>query len=246
MTTLAYRVAELERRLNQMLRIGIVAEADYDAARVRVESGGLLTDWLPWLTQRAMADRSWWAPGVGEQVLVISPCGDIGQGVVLPAIYQDAASAPAADPHVHRHVYADGAEIEYDSGASVLRATLPGSAHVVATDEVTVTAESITATATTIVATADEITAHAASKLTATGGTEIVLQAPAIKINGALTAAAHDGVSTGETIERANRTTIGNVRIEGALHVTGNITSDGQILDTTGNSNHHVHDQEPI
>ncbi|WP_239065537.1 phage baseplate assembly protein V [Pseudomonas fluorescens] len=33
----------------------------------------------------------------------------------------------------------------------------------------------------------------------------------------------------------------GPVNVEGPLHVTGDITSDGAILDTTGNSNHHKH-----
>lgn len=33
----------------------------------------------------------------------------------------------------------------------------------------------------------------------------------------------------------------GPVYIDGALHVTQDVTSDGAILDTTGNSNHHKH-----
>jgi phage baseplate assembly protein V len=33
----------------------------------------------------------------------------------------------------------------------------------------------------------------------------------------------------------------GPVNIDGPLHVTRDITSDGAILDTTGNSNHHKH-----
>jgi phage baseplate assembly protein V len=33
----------------------------------------------------------------------------------------------------------------------------------------------------------------------------------------------------------------GPVNIDGTLHVSQNITSDGAILDTTGNSNHHSH-----
>lgn len=34
---------------------------------------------------------------------------------------------------------------------------------------------------------------------------------------------------------------IGAVKIDGPLHVTQNVTSDGAILDATGNSNHHKH-----
>lgn len=33
----------------------------------------------------------------------------------------------------------------------------------------------------------------------------------------------------------------GAVKIDGALHVTGNVTGAGSIIDATGNSNHHTH-----
>ena len=48
-----YHIAELERLLANIIRLGTVAELDEHAARVTVDVGGLITDWLPWLTAHA-------------------------------------------------------------------------------------------------------------------------------------------------------------------------------------------------
>ncbi|MEE9357244.1 MAG: phage baseplate assembly protein V [Sedimenticolaceae bacterium] len=69
---------------------------------------------LPWLTARAGNDRSWWAPEVDEQVIVFSPSGDIAQGVVLTAIYQQLHPANGKDPDLCRVDFKDGASIEYN------------------------------------------------------------------------------------------------------------------------------------
>ncbi|WMR36092.1 phage baseplate assembly protein V, partial [Metapseudomonas otitidis] len=41
--------ATLARLLENLIRLGTIAEVDHAAARVRVQSGQLLTGWLPWL-----------------------------------------------------------------------------------------------------------------------------------------------------------------------------------------------------
>jgi phage baseplate assembly protein V len=43
------------------------------------------------------------------------------------------------------------------------------------------------------------------------------------------------------TVKSAAIKLVGAVAIDGALHVTKNITSDASIIDATGNSNHHSH-----
>lgn len=118
---------EVRRRLHQIIRVGRVDAADYAEARVRVRidepdtpgDGYILTDWLPWLTETAKNDRSWSAPEVGEQVMVLSPSGDLGQGWVLPAGFYDGnkTAAPADNPDVRRIVYDDGTIEEYDRRA---------------------------------------------------------------------------------------------------------------------------------
>lgn len=122
---------DLDRRVGNLLRIGTVAELDEAAARVRVASGGLLTDWLPWLTHRAGEDRTWHAPEVGEQVLILAPGGELDRGVVLPAIYQDAYPPPAAVKTRHRTEYKDGGFIEYDRGAHHYRLDVPAGGNIV-------------------------------------------------------------------------------------------------------------------
>lgn len=123
-----FRLAELERRLNNLVRYGTVAEADYASARVRVKSGELLTGWLPWLTHRASNDRTWHAPEVGEQVLLISSCGDPAQAVVLPAIYQAAHPAGGDRETVARIDFADGGFFEYDRESGAMTINVIGAA----------------------------------------------------------------------------------------------------------------------
>ncbi len=124
MSDLTYRVSELERLLANLLRVGTVDSIDAPAAKVRVKIGQLITAPLNWFTRRAGADRDWWSPSVGEQVMLLSPGGDLAQGVVLPAINRSAYPAPATSPDQHRVDYADGGFFEYDqsSGALILSA----------------------------------------------------------------------------------------------------------------------------
>ncbi len=115
------RLTDAERRIANVIRIGTVWTADYAAATARVRIGDIVTAPMPWLTTRAGGDRSWWAPEVGEQVLVLAPSGELAQSVVLPSIYATAAPAPAASAGVTRAVWGDGLIIEHDRAAKLTR-----------------------------------------------------------------------------------------------------------------------------
>ncbi|MCP5136036.1 MAG: phage baseplate assembly protein V [Gammaproteobacteria bacterium] len=152
------RLEELERRLANVLRVGTVTEVDAPAARCRVAIAGEPTAPRPWLTHRAGDAVTWWAPSVGEQVLVLAPQGDLGQAVVLPALYSDATAAPSEQTGEHRTVYPDGAVIRYDSAAHALTADLPGSASINAAGPVDVTAGAdVTVTAPRVVLDAETV-----------------------------------------------------------------------------------------
>ena len=122
-----WEVAELRRRLANVVRLGVVAETDYAAGRLRVRYGDdetgapALTGWLPWLAARAGGDRTWRAPEIGEQVVLLSPGGDLALALVAPALYSDDRPAPAASADVASTIAADGARAEYDRAAHRLR-----------------------------------------------------------------------------------------------------------------------------
>lgn len=127
-----YNLVEISRRLENLIRVGVIAETDYNAARVRVTYGidedgtPTNTDWLPWLTQRASNDVDWCAPEINEQVLLICPSGDLAQGFVLPAIYQNNHPAPLNVETKRRVNFADGSFIEYDRAAHKFSLTVNG------------------------------------------------------------------------------------------------------------------------
>lgn len=125
--------AELLNNLNRMILIGTVEETDYAKARVRVRVGNWLTAWLPWVTKRAGQDVQWWPVEKGEQVVLLSPGGDMAQAVVLGSLYQQQQQDIVADrmqdapEQIHRTQYQDGTVLEYDRKNHILRADVKGS-----------------------------------------------------------------------------------------------------------------------
>lgn len=179
-----FDIAELERRLANTVMVGRIADINIPKARVRVRAGDILTGWLPWLTQRAGPDRSWWALGIDEQVLVLSPSGDITQGVVLPALYQDKFPPPGTALDVHRLIYADGASLEYNRLTHNLVVNLPdgGTTRLIIPSHLTINAPG-------------GITIAAAAGVAITGTVEV--QGDVIANGISLTQHTHGGVDTG-------------------------------------------------
>lgn len=127
---------ELFRLVTNLIRFGTVAEVDYHAQRVRVCTGNNLTDWRPWLTLRAGTTQTWCPPSVGEQVILLSPEGDLLQAVALPAVYSEQYPTPSTHSAHHTIHYPDGAVIQYDSAAHQLTATIPNGSATVTADQV--------------------------------------------------------------------------------------------------------------
>lgn len=133
--------AEHDRRIGGVALIGVITELDAAQARVRVDADGLLTDWLPWCERRAGPGlRTWAAPEVGEQVLVVCVGGDPAQGVVVGSLYRDDHDAPADAETVARALFGDGTVVEYDRDAKVLTVDVGEGAVVVNCKTATITA----------------------------------------------------------------------------------------------------------
>ena len=136
---------ELSRRLENLIRIGTVHSVDHAAVRLRVQTGKLVTDWLPWLEQRAGETTTWDPPTVGEQCVVFSPSGEPAGGIVLVGINSAAIQPPSDSPKKHIIKFPDGAVFSYDHAASHLEISGIKTATVVASEAIKLVAgESIT------------------------------------------------------------------------------------------------------
>lgn len=142
-------IHELTRMMRNVVRTGIITEIDLQRGRCRVQTGGILTDWLQWLTPRAGESRSWWAPSVGEQVLLLSVGGELDTAFILPGIYSDDAPAPSASAQAWHIAFPDGAVIEYEPKNSALKVSGIKTAEVTAATSVSVTAPQVTVKAST-------------------------------------------------------------------------------------------------
>lgn len=87
-------VVDLQRRLNNVMREARVIEVDASTGTAVVEAQGGKTKKVPWL-QRAGTIRDWDPPTPGERVVLLSPNGDPGRGMILSGGY----SAEFGQPH---------------------------------------------------------------------------------------------------------------------------------------------------
>ncbi|CAD9219270.1 Phage baseplate assembly protein V [Burkholderia cenocepacia] len=198
--------ADLNRRIESLLREGTVIEVDHDARRVRVESGGLQTDWIRWLAQRTGDSIVWDPPSIGEPGLLLCPSGEPTTGLFLPGVYCDGHDAPSSSPTQHVRVYRDGARVQYDFAAHSLTATLPAGAavQVIAPGSVTVETQTATVKAQSVTLDADDTTV--------TG--RLLVKGPLTFESGA-TGKNEGGAGGGPVIE-----------IQGSAHLTGTVTAD--------------------
>lgn len=119
MTEDEYSLGEGDRRQANITRFGTVSEVNPATGLVRVDLGDLVTDWIPWTTQRAGQDRIFSTPDVGEQVVVLSP-GEPSQGVVIGSLFQNSSPANGDNGKDRRITFKDGTVLEMDREGSVL------------------------------------------------------------------------------------------------------------------------------
>ncbi|MCG9083940.1 phage baseplate assembly protein V [Laribacter hongkongensis] len=147
---MSFELGEIDRQLSGMLLPGTVSAVDVGSARVRVESDGWVSGWVPWQSQAAGKARHWRVPSVGEQVVLLCPSGDPAQGFALTGFYT------AGHGHDNRaDVVAwqmpDGGKVEYDFA---LGAVLVDGCKTVAVNA----ADSVTVKTTQIILDAQDVT----------------------------------------------------------------------------------------
>lgn len=117
------------RQLANLIRFGTVHAVA--GKRVQVQIGGLLTRPIAWVSTRAGHTKAWAPPVIGEQVVVLSPNGDLGAGVAIGGIFCDANDVPeGATADTVLMSFRDSAVLLYDQAAHVLKAALPNGGRV--------------------------------------------------------------------------------------------------------------------
>ncbi|WP_370515515.1 phage baseplate assembly protein V [Pantoea sp. B_10] len=132
-------IQEVARQIRNLIRTGVIIETDLDAGRCSVQTGGIVTDWLQWLTARAGRSRTWWTPSVGEQVLILAIRGELDTAFVLPAIFSNDFPAPSAFADAFHIAFPDGAVIEYEPNTGALLVSCITTADVTAKESITAT-----------------------------------------------------------------------------------------------------------
>ncbi|WP_247682675.1 phage baseplate assembly protein V [Pseudoalteromonas sp. MMG013] len=112
-------IAELKRRIDNLIRLGTVAEVK--SGYCRVTTGEITTDFRPYLTHRAGTAKTSWRPSIDEQVILFSLSGDLTNAYVLPSLYSDENPEPDDHETRVRTVFPDEAIFEYDPESGQLR-----------------------------------------------------------------------------------------------------------------------------
>ncbi|VFQ44384.1 phage baseplate assembly protein V [Desulfoluna butyratoxydans] len=141
MTDLHYEIAEIKRQLASFIRLGTVAAVQTSPPRVKVAVGDLTTGWRPWMEQAAGVDTTWDPPSEGEQVVLLSPFGDMNQGVVLRGLNQAAHPAPETSLDKVTRQFGDGSFSVYDRASHTLTLDIKGPVNVTAQGNVDVTSQ---------------------------------------------------------------------------------------------------------
>ncbi|MCH4995354.1 phage baseplate assembly protein V [Pectobacterium carotovorum] len=142
-------LTEIQRLLRNLIRVGVVTHVNTTDALCRVQTGGMTTGWLNWLTRRAGRSRDWWAPSIGEQVLLLSIGGELDTAFVLPGIYSDDNPAPSASADAYHVSFPDGAVIEYEPATGALTVSGVKTADITASESLTATVPLVTVKAST-------------------------------------------------------------------------------------------------
>lgn len=84
---------QVDRRTNNMMREARVTEIFPEEGMVKVDAHGVVSKKVPWL-QRAGSIRDWNPPSKDERVILLSPTGEPGRGLILPGGYSDKFPQP--------------------------------------------------------------------------------------------------------------------------------------------------------
>lgn len=128
--------ADINRRLENLIRFGTIKTVNPSKPipLVTVDLDDIVTPEIRFFNARSGDDSTWDPPSLDEEVMVISPCGEIGPtSMVLYGFYNNEHPSPSDDLNKKIRVFSDGCVIAYDISAHQLSAILPSGGKAVVT-----------------------------------------------------------------------------------------------------------------
>lgn len=178
-----------------MLRFGNITEVDPSKgyARITFTDDGIVSDWLQFLTLGAIKDNFSHTFSINEQVACLMD-ENSEEGVILGALFNDKTPPINGGDGIFRVKFEDDSVIEYNRNSHEYKLDVKGKINIAAQSEVNVNAVNANVTA----------------------STEAKIQAPVIKLIGAVAV-------TGAITVSGTITAPGGGAISGDLKVTGDV-----------------------
>ncbi|WP_241086855.1 phage baseplate assembly protein V [Candidatus Vondammii sp. HM_W22] len=107
---------------------------------MRVKSGELLTDWLPWPAEIVRNFKHWRPLRTGIQVVLECPSGDPAKALIIFILYSSQLDALSTDQNIDLIQFNDGTELYYDSVSHHMQINVAGSMTINCSDDFIVTA----------------------------------------------------------------------------------------------------------
>ena len=163
--------AELERRLNNLIRLGTITRVDVENAVCDIKTHANEVIERPWLALRTGTTKHWNPPTVGEHVILFSPCGELAQAIVLTGLYTIDNPAPSQSADEEVTEYPDGSTITYNHVEHRLDMVLCEDATV-----------NITSPSNITINTEETVTVNAGENVTVNANTKATVNAPKIDL----------------------------------------------------------------
>ena len=112
-----YDIAELERQMLNVVRLGKILEVDHAKREVLIKLGENRT-LVPWPCDIGLNYIRWQPLRVGTQVVLVCSCGDLAQARIVGMLYTNDLPPPSTNEHVDILQFNDGSMMKYDSSKS--------------------------------------------------------------------------------------------------------------------------------
>ncbi|MEM5528073.1 phage baseplate assembly protein V [Gammaproteobacteria bacterium AS21] len=133
--------SDLERLIQNLIRIGTIYAVDESARKIKVTSGKLVTQWLDWPAEEGRNYKRWRPLRLGTQVILASPGGDLSQAMIIGMLYSDALPPPSTDPDIDLIQFDDGSFIQHNHGTKHLSFHSAGDLTITCVGDMSLTAD---------------------------------------------------------------------------------------------------------